>query len=123
MELLFKNEVFEIVGAAMKVHSVLGRGFLEQVYQEALAIEFEKRGIPFQKEKQIRIIYDGVTLNKQYQADFFCYDKIIVEIKAVSDLNCIHESQILNYLKATDMRVGVLINFGEKSLVYERYVS
>jgi len=122
MELLYKEEVYNIIGAAMRVHSVLGCGFLEAIYQEALAIEFEKKNIIHEKEKLININYDGIVLTKQYQADFLCYDKIIVEIKAVSELLPVHQSQLMNYLKATKMKVGLLINFGEKSLVYERYV-
>ena len=122
MELLYKEEVYNIIGAAMEVHSVLGCGFLEPVYQEALAIELTSRNIPFEQEKLIQISYKGITLKKYYQADFVCYDKIILELKALSALTSEHESQLLNYLKATQIKLGLLINFGEKSLVYQRYI-
>jgi len=122
MELLYKDEVYNIIGAAMEVHAVLGCGFLEPVYQEALAIEMADRGIPFEQEKLIQIAYKEKVLKKQYQADFVCYDKIILELKALSALTSEHESQLLNYLKATGLKLGILINFGEKSLVYKRFI-
>lgn len=122
IELLYKEEVYNIIGAAMEVHSVLGCGFSEAVYQEALAIELTERGIPFEQEKLIQIDYKGKVLKKYYQADFVCYDKIILELKALSALSPEHESQLLNYLKATGLKLGILINFGEKSLVYKRYI-
>ncbi|PKP38749.1 MAG: GxxExxY protein [Bacteroidetes bacterium HGW-Bacteroidetes-15] len=122
MELLYKHEVYKLIGAAMEVHSVLGCGFLEPVYQEAFAMELSKRKIPFEQEKQIHINYKGSTLNKYYQADFLCYDQIIVELKALSELTSNHESQILNYLKATNLKVGLLLNFGEESLIYRRFI-
>ena len=96
----------------MQVYNTLGSGFLESVYQEALAIEFTKRGIPFVKEKDLKIYYDGHELKQTYRADFVCYDSIIVELKAVSDLNDSHRSQVYNYLKATGFRLGLLYNFG-----------
>jgi len=122
IELLYKEEVYNIIGAAMEVHSMLGCGFSEAVYQEALAIEMADRGIPFELEKLIQINYKGKVLKKYYQADFVCYDKIILELKALSALSPEHESQLLNYLKATGLKLGILINFGEKSLVYKRYI-
>ena len=106
----------------MEVHSMLGCGFSEAVYQEALAIEMTERGIPFELEKLIQIDYKGKVLKKYYQADFVCYDKIILELKALSALTSEHESQLLNYLKATGLKLGILINFGEKSLVYKRFI-
>jgi len=106
----------------MEVHTELGSGFLEAVYHEALEIEFIKRGIPYTKEAELLIYYKEIPLEKKYSADFTCYDKIIVEIKALSELNTIHESQVLNYLKATDFKLGLLINFGETSLKYKRLV-
>ena len=93
---------------------------LHGVNKDALAIEFELRDIPFEQEKQLKITYKDRTLKKTYQADFVCYDKIVVETKALSQLISDHESQVLNYLKATKFRLGILINFGEKSLVYKR---
>ncbi len=110
--LLYKNEVFAIMGAAMTVHSELGAGFLEAVYQEALAIELSQRGIPFEMQKELAILYKGRTLNKMYRADCVCYDKIILELKATDKLCPADEAQLLNYLTATRMRLGVLINFG-----------
>ena len=105
----------------MQVYNTLGSGFLESVYQEALAIEFTKRGIPFVKEKNLKIYYDGHELKQTYRADFVCYDSIIVELKAVSDLNDSHRSQVYNYLKATGFRLGLLYNFGHyDGLQYER---
>ncbi len=106
----------------MEVHKTLGCGFLEPVYQEALSIEFKKQHIPFEKEKVLSIVYKDIELEKKYIADFICYDKIIVELKALSQLTSEHESQILNYLKATGYKLGILVNFGEKSLIYKRMV-
>lgn len=122
MEIIYKSETYKIIGAAMQVHSVLGCGFLEAVYHEAFAIELQKRGVPFECEKQLLIRYGDIVLKKQYQADFVCYNKIIVEIKALSTLTENHQSQILNYLKAASFKVGLLINFGTESLEYERYI-
>ena len=120
--LFYKDECYKIIGACMEVHKILGNGFLEAVYQEALAKEFGLQSIPFEREKQITISYKGDILNKQYLADFVCFDKIIVELKALSALSSEHESQLLNYLKATGFKLGLLINFGEKSLKYKRTV-
>ena len=121
-DILYKDEAYKIIGAAMRVHSILGCGFLEQVYQEALEIEFEKQHIPFQREVSLAISYDGKILKKQYVADFTCYDKIIVELKALNSLESGHEAQVLNYLKATGLKLGLLINFGEKTLKYKRII-
>lgn len=122
MNLIFKQESYEIIGAAMDVHNELGSGFLEAVYQEALALEFNKRNIPFKQEKRIEITYKNQILLKHYVADFICYNKIIIEIKALSELIGNHESQVINYLKATDLKLGLLINFGTESLEYKRLV-
>lgn len=113
MSLVFPNESYAIRGAAMRVYNVLGSGFLEAVYQEALEIELEKRSIPYEKEKELEIYYDGIKLGKKYIADFVCYDKIILELKAVKELEDSHRSQIYNYLKATGFKLGFLINFGK----------
>jgi GxxExxY protein len=120
--MLYQDESYKIIGAAMKVHRELGCGFLEQVYQEALQIELQKQNIPFEREALLSITYDGVILKKQYVADFKCYDKIIVELKAVKELDNIDEAQVFNYLKATGYKLGLLINFGEPSLAYKRIV-
>jgi len=120
--MIYQDESYKIIGAAMKVHRELGCGFLEQVYQEALEIELKKQNIPSEREVPLTISYDGHILNKQYVADFKCYDKIILELKAVKELDNIHEAQVFNYLKATGYKLGLLINFGEVSLVYKRIV-
>lgn len=101
MNLIFKQESFEIIGAAMEVHNELGSGFLEAVYQEALALEFDKRNIPYEQEKLIEVNYKKQKLSKHYVADFICFNKIIIETKALSELIGNHESQVINYLKAT----------------------
>ena len=122
-ELLYKDEVYAIIGAAMEVYNVLGPGFLEGVYQEALEIELAERGIPFEPQKELRITYKQRALKKTYAADFLVFDKIIVEIKAIDRLTSREEAQLLNYLKATKMLVGVLINFGgANSLEWKRMV-
>ena len=121
-QLLYKSEVFQIIGAAMEVHNILGPGFLEPVYQEALQLEFQSRNIPFQREIPLHIYYKGVQLLKTYCADFCCYQSIIVELKALSALTGDHESQLINYLKATKIHVGLLINFGGQSLEFKRMV-
>lgn len=112
MELLYKDEVFAIVGAAIEVHRHLGSGFLEPVYQEAFELELAANKIPFKPQQTLQIYYKGILLKKEYVADFVCYGKIIVEIKALDKLTSREESQLLNYLKATGMRLGLLINFG-----------
>ena len=109
-----------IIGAAMEVHTLLGPGFLEAVYQEALAHEFGLRNIRFKREHPIPIRYKGVVLGAPYKADFLCFDDLIVEIKAISSLGGVEEAQLLHYLKATGMQVGLLLNFGAKSLEVRR---
>ena len=106
----------------MEVHRELGHGFLEDVYQEALELEFKERGIPYEREKYIHIQYHGKQMQKFYKADFVCYGNIIVELKALQDLDGEHRAQVLNYLKATGHHTGLLINFGKSSLQYERLV-
>jgi GxxExxY protein len=118
MELLYKEEVYRIIGAAMEVHRELGCGFLEAVYQEALEIEFQMRQLPHQREVKLQIYYKKQLLKKHYEADFICFDKIVVELKALSALTSEHESQLLNYLKATDMRIGLLISRSLLSLYF-----
>lgn len=113
MSLIYPNESYAIRGAAMRVYNVLGSGFLEAVYQEALEIELEKRSILFEREKELEIYYDGIKLDKTYIADFVCYGKIILELKAVKELEDSHRSQLYNYLKVTGFKLGFLINFGK----------
>jgi GxxExxY protein len=112
-DLLLKDEVYAVVGAAMEVHSELGAGFLEAAYQEAMEIEMRDRTIPFTAQCDLCIRYKGQPLKKAYCADFICFDQIIVEIKAMKELTVREEAQLLNYLKATGCRVGLLINFGD----------
>lgn len=112
MEILYKNEAYAIQGACFEVYKTLGNGFLEAVYQEALAREFELSSVPFKEQSGLKLQYKGVTLKQTYKPDFICFGKIIVEIKAVSTIAPEHEAQLLNYLKITNMRLGLLVNFG-----------
>lgn len=117
------SESYKINGAAMKVYNTLGHGFLEAVYQEALEIEFKKQNIPYEREKELTIFYEGKPLEKHYYADFVCYGKVIIELKAVANLDDSHRSQVYNYLKATGYKLGLLFNFGNyKQLEIERKV-
>ena len=121
-KLILGDEVYAIVGAAMEVSNELGSGFLEAVYQEALAIELEKRQIPFVAQLPIGISYKGRTLAKEYITDFICFDQVIVEIKAVKQLTSVEDAQLLNYLKATGKPVGLLLNFGSPKMDWKRMV-
>jgi len=116
------QRTYKIIGAAIEVHKELGCGFLEAVYQEALGKEFAYQAIPFKPQPIIQIVYKGKPLDKTYQPDFVCYDEVIVEIKAISNLSGVEEAQLINYLKATELKVGLLINFGSKSLEHKRLV-
>jgi len=124
MKALTENDprTFAIIGAAMEVHKQLGCGFLEAVYQEALAIEFSKRDIPFRREVRLPIHYKGQLLSTAYCVDFICFDSVIVELKAVAQMTGTEESQVINYLKATGYEVGLLLNFGARSLQHRRLV-
>ena len=123
-DLVFRDEVYAIVGAAMEVHSVLGNGFLEAVYQSALKLELQTRKIPFETEKELPVFYKGQQLDLSYRADVICFGQIIVELKALDKLTNKEESQLLNYLSATRLRVGVLINFGSRGkLEWKRFVN
>ena len=122
MSLLYEKESYSIIGAAMSVHQELGHGFLEAVYQEALEKEFLQREIPYKREMPIKIYYKNEPLNKFYIADFICYDKIIIELKALSALTAEHQGQIMNYLAATKLKLGLLLNFGKKSLEHKRII-
>ncbi len=122
-ELLYKNEVYAIIGAAMEVYNVLGAGFLEAVYQQALEIELSARDVPYESQQKLDITYKGHRLTQQYKPDFIVYEKVIVEIKALSHLTSHDQAQLLNYLKATGLEVGVLINFGaDSNLEWKRMV-
>ena len=122
MSYLYKDETYAIIGAAFEVHKILGAGFLEAVYQEALEKEFLLKNIPFEKEKQLKIWYKEQELSKYYVTDFLCYGHIIVELKALSTLTNEHLSQVINCLKASGNEIGLLINFGQQSLEYKRVI-
>jgi len=122
-ELILKDEVYAVAGAAMEVYYTLGVGFLEPVYQEALALEFNGRGIPYVREERLKIFYKGIELKKIYRPDFVCYEQILVELKSQFRLTSVEEGQIINYLKITGMHVGLLMNFGARpTLEWKRYV-
>ena len=113
---------YAIIGAAMEVHNQLGRGFLEAVYQEALAVELASRDVPFAREVELPILYKGVRLHTGYRADFVCYDTIILELKSLRSTGVVEDAQLINYLKATRLQVGLLLNFGANSLEFKRFV-
>ncbi|MBI9061906.1 MAG: GxxExxY protein [Marinilabiliaceae bacterium] len=117
--IIFKDEAYQIIGAAIEVHNQLKNGFLEPVYHEVLEKEFKLQNIPYLREALIDIYYKGEKLDKYYKADFICYNEIIIELKALSE----HESQLINYLKATNKKLGILINFGKPSLQYKRIIN
>ena len=120
---LYQEESYKIRGAVFAVHNELGCGFLERVYQDALEYEFKERGIPYEREKLIQIMYKDKPLGEPYRADFVCYDKIIVELKALSELDGTHRAQVINYLKAAKMKLGLLVNFGEISAKVDRLLN
>ncbi|MFZ1755824.1 MAG: GxxExxY protein [Caldilineaceae bacterium] len=115
-------QTYAIIGAAMEVHSQLGSGFLEAVYQEALLLELIARNIPANREVELPITYKGQRLATHYRADFICFQQVIVEVKALDKLTGVEIPQVLNYLKATGLKVALLLNFGAKSLEYKRFV-
>ena len=113
---------YTVIGAAMEVHRRLGCGFLEPVYQEALAIEFTNRDIPFDREVKLQLAYKGQLLEARYSADFICFNSVVVELKALQRTSGTEEAQVINYLKATGHEIGLLINFGARSLQHRRFV-
>jgi len=117
-----EGRTYAVIGAAMEVHRQLGRGFLEAVYQEALAVEFAQRGIAFQRKVELPITYKGQRLQTSCRADFFCHGRVIVELKALAQIGSVEEAQLLNYLKAARLAVGLLLNFGAPSLDYKRRI-
>lgn len=123
VEILYKDESYAVMGACFEVHRVMGAGFLESVYQECLGIEFADQGIAAVPRRQLQLSYKNRILKSVYVPDFQCFEKIILEIKGVSDLTDNHRAQVLNYLKATGCRLGLLVNFGRQGkLQWERLV-
>ena len=118
----FQDEVYKIIGACMEVHTVLGRGFLEIVYKDALEYEFKLRGIPYEREKKLEIYYKDIKIKRDFFADFFVYNEIILEAKAQAGVVDELYKQTINYLSATRKELGLLVNFGEDSLVYKRVI-
>ena len=121
-EFLYKEECYQIIGAAMEVHNELGCGFLEAVYQEALGFVLDENMIPFEMQKVLDISFKKHILKKKYIADFVCFDDVIVELKATDHIHSEHLAQVLNYLKATGNKMGLLINFGSTRLQYKRVI-
>ena len=115
------KDIYEVVGTAMEVYNTLGRGMAEPIYQEAFAVEMRKRGMDFEREKQLRLYYKDVLLEKTYYADFY-YKGIIVELKSVEEIVSEHRAQLFNYMRMTKHNRGVLLNYGEKGLHTERYL-
>ena len=123
VDIFYKDESYQIMGACFEVYKDKGAGFLEPVYQECLGIELELIGIPFKPQSELELRYKGRLLTHKYIPDFICYDKIIIELKAVKALADEHRAQVHNYLKATGLRLGLLVNFGHyPKLEYERIV-
>ena len=120
---LYSEETYKIIGACMEVHNNLGSGFLEAVYQKAICKEMDIRSIPYEKNVRFKVYYNSIDLGKYYVADIVCYDKIIVEIKAMDFLHANHSRQLLNYLKVTGRDLGLLVNFGEGSLKVKRIIN
>lgn len=111
--LIYPDESRKIIGALMEVHKRLGVGLMERVYQESLELELQYQKIPFEREKRFELLYRGKRIDAFYIADFVCYDKIIVELKAVSELTDVHKAQVRNYLGITGFKLGILVNFNE----------
>jgi len=122
-KLIYKDEAFKIIGACFEVYKEMGCGFLEPVYQECLEIEFEMQTLPFAPQQPLTLKFKGRPLKRTYEPDFICFDKIIVEIKAVAQLTDDHRAQVINYLNATGYQLGLLVNFGHyPKLEWERIV-
>lgn len=121
-QIIYKNESYFIIGLCMEIHNELGKGFSEAVYGDALEIELESNGVPYQKEAKFDIIYKGKKIRHHYYADFVVDDKIILELKAIEKISNGHIKQTLNYLAASKMKLGLIVNFGEDSFSYKRVV-
>jgi len=123
MMILFKEECYQIMGACFEVYKRVGAGFLEAVYQECLEMELAERRIPFQAQPALTIAYKGRPLRAKYTPDFICYGKVVVELKAVSGISDEHRAQVFNYLRASGLRLALLVNFGHyPKLEYERII-
>lgn len=118
----YQKEMYAIIGACMEVHTILGRGFLESVYHEALCIELERRNIPFEQHKVLHVYYKDVQLKKTFEADIIAYGHIMVELKAILGPTDPHHGQVINYLSATKLELGLIVNFGMPSLQYKRFI-
>lgn len=121
-KIIYREESFKVVGICMEVHKILGKGHSEVVYKDALEYEFNKNNIPFNREKEYNINYKEFILPHHYFADFVVYDDIILEVKAIECLTDSHIKQTLNYLAASKLKLGLLVNFGEDSLTYKRVI-
>ena len=121
-KILYKDEAYKIVGICMEIHNVLGKGHSEVIYKDALEYEFHSANIDFEREKQFKVKYKNIILPHYYYADFVTFNKIILEIKAIESLTSSHIKQTLNYLAASKLRLGLLINFGEDSLKHKRVI-
>jgi len=121
-ELIYKEESYKIIGLCMEVHRQLGKGFLEIVYKDALEYEFRQANIPYKREKEYTVNYKGIVLPHKFYADFVVYDKIILEAKAIKALTDEHTGLVMNYLKVSTLKLGLLVNFGEQSLNSKRIV-
>lgn len=120
---LYKERMYNIIGAAMSLYNELGSGYAEPIYQECLAVVCSEKDIPWEREKMLKMYFHGVELEKTYKADFVCYEDIMVELKAVSELLSEHRAQLFNYMRITDTEFGVLINFGEPQRLHaEKYM-
>jgi len=123
MAIIYKEESYQVIGACFEVYNAFGNGFDEMIYHESLVKEFEMQGIPAVSEPKVNVFYKGQKLNRYFKPDILVFEKIIIELKTVKILNEIHRQQILNYLKATKMKLGILVNFGaDFKLEYERIV-
>ena len=122
--IVLKEESYQVIGACFEVYREKGSGFLESVYQECLALEFERQGIPYEEKPRLRLEYKGKPLKQEYQPDFLCFGEIIVEIKAAKALADEHRAQVINYLKSTGKQLGLLVNFGHHPKIeHERFVN
>ena len=121
-DLLYKEESYAIIGRCMEVHNQLGHGFAEIIYKDALMIEFENEGIDYAREKEYDVVYKGHILPRKYYADFVVFDKIILEVKCVASLTDEHYSQVINYLKVSGTKLGLLVNFSRNKLETKRII-